>query len=389
MRILFHHRIASQDGQYVHVEELVAALRQLGHEVTIVGPKVLEKKGFGSEDGFVSALRKHLPKSIYELLELGYSVIAYRRLKKAVLKHRPDCIYERYNLFSPAGVWLSKKYGLPLGVEVNAPLFDERSRYGGIALPKLADWSESYVWHNADALFVVTDVLADRVADTGVPRDRIEVVHNGIDLNRFVPGDPDAAKRELGLEGRLVLGFAGFARDWHGLDRVVRLLASPAGSNGHFLLVGDGPAVDGIRRLAAELGVTDRITITGIVDRDAIPRYVNGFDIALQPDVVDYASPLKMFEYLALGRAVVAPDKPNIREIINHGENGYLFDPDSPDGFAEAVSSLCQNSELREHLGKTARETIVMRDLTWSNNAARVVETFEALVQQVDRIPAT
>jgi glycosyltransferase involved in cell wall biosynthesis len=92
--------------------------------------------------------------------------------------------------------------------------------------------------------------------------------------------------------------------------------------------VGDGPARAAIESLTESLGIPDRVTVTGIIDRDEVARYVGVFDIALQPDVVEYASPLKLFEYMALGKAIIAPDRANIREILTHGRDALLFDPD-------------------------------------------------------------
>lgn len=383
MKILYHHRIASKDGQYVHVEEMVKAFRRLGHEIIMVAPSVAENKEFGSEGGFVKSLKQHLPKAMYELMELAYSVIAYLKLAKAIKQHRPDVIYERYNLFLPAGVWAKKKFKLPFLLEVNAPLFDERKKYDGIALKRLAHWSESYAWRNADIALPVTQVLANRVMQESISADKIRVIHNGIDTDKFgnVP-DAKMCKKELGLEGRLVLGFTGFVRDWHGLDKVVELLPIDNGEKRHLLVVGDGPARAAIEQRAAELGVSDQVTITGIVGRDRIPAYVSAFDIALQPDVVDYASPLKMFEYLALGRAIVAPDKDNIKEILEHEKNGYLFEADDTAAFLKATEYLCQDDVLRQRLAQQARETISQKNYTWLNNAKVVTGLFESLLEK-------
>ncbi|WP_234484013.1 glycosyltransferase [Noviherbaspirillum pedocola] len=150
MKILYHHRTRSKDGQYVHIEEMIHALRDLGHEVIIVAPPGSESEDFGSDAGMVAWLKRHIPKFIYELMELAYSFVAYRQLAAAVKKHQPDCLYERYNLFLPAGIWIKRRFGLPMLLEVNAPIFEERARYDGLALKGLARWSQAYAWRNAD-----------------------------------------------------------------------------------------------------------------------------------------------------------------------------------------------------------------------------------------------
>lgn len=384
MRILYHHRTRSKDGQYVHIEEMINALRKQGHEVIIVAPPSAETESFGSDAGAVALLKRWLPKWFYELMELGYSLVAYRRLAKAVEQHRPDCIYERYNLFLPAGVWLARKYKLPLLLEVNAPILEERSRYDGLSLTRLARWSQAYAWKNADMVLPVTRVLGDIVASYGVPQERIVVIPNGINGERFGSApDVEAAKRALGLEGNLVLGFTGFVRDWHGLDKVIDLIANDTPeSRRHLLVVGDGPARAGLEKQARELGIANRVTFTGIVGRDDVARHVAAFDIALQPAVVAYASPLKLFEYLALGKAIVGPAQPNIEEILAQDKNAVLFDPDSTASLAAAVDRLCVDHALREKVAAGARATIVEQKLTWHENALRVVGLFRGLMQR-------
>jgi glycosyltransferase involved in cell wall biosynthesis len=210
MRILYSHRIQSRDGQSVHVEELIAAFRALGHEVMVVGPGFYEKAKFGGESGVVSAIRSHLPQWFGELAELIYNVPAWWRLRRAHRRFRPDLIYERYNLYFLAGTLVSRRKGTPLFLEVNAPLADERSRHGGLGLPWLAYRLERFVWHAADRVLTVTGVLKGMIAADGIPPARIEVIPNGIDPTRFAslplrPVAPDP----------VVLGFVGFVRDWH------------------------------------------------------------------------------------------------------------------------------------------------------------------------------
>jgi glycosyltransferase involved in cell wall biosynthesis len=208
------------------------------------------------------------------------------------------------------------------------------------------------------------------------------VIPNGINQERFSATDTDSRlRKELNLEDKLVLGFTGFVREWHRLDRVVSLLNTIEKQRPrHLLLVGDGPSCDLIKRKAMELGVLDKVTITGIVPREKIATYVSCFDIALQPDVVEYASPLKLFEYLALGRAIVAPDTPNIREVLENGRNSILFNPEEESSFLDAVERLCNEPLLRKKIAIEARKTVTEGGYTWDNNARRVEEIFGLLI---------
>jgi glycosyltransferase involved in cell wall biosynthesis len=384
VKILYHHRIRSKDGQFVHIEELVHALRALGHEVILCGPAVVETESFGKPDQFGHGLRRLLPKAVYELLETGYNAVAFLRLLAAWRRHKPDALYERYNLFLVAGTWLKRLTGLPMIVEVNAPLSEERAKYGGLSLIAFAKRLERYVWRKADWVVTVTRPLARHIEDaSGMPK-HIVIMPNGIDPDRFdaAPATDDA-KRRLKLGGRTVLGFTGFVRDWHRLDRIIDFIAdSPKRPDLCLVIVGDGPAVPDLRAHAQSRGVADRVIFKGLVPRDAVRDHVAAFDIALQPAVTPYASPLKMIEYMALGRAIVAPDLPNIAELLRDGETGLLFDANAEGAIARALDRLLDDPALRARIGEAARAAVRTQKLTWRNNAERSVELFRKAARQ-------
>lgn len=380
MKILYHHRIRSKDGQYVHIEELTDALKRMGHEIIVVGPGAVAAEKFGTDAGMVAWLKKSLPRFLYELMEFAYAFWDYRRLRRVAREQKPDCLYERYNLMLPSGVWLKHRLGLPMLLEVNAPLYEERSRYGGIALKALARWTERYTWCGADRVLPVTEVLARYVRRAGVSAERVAVIPNGINADRFSGVATTAeAKARFGLEARFVLGFVGFMREWHGLDEVIDLIAAHRQDDWHALLVGDGPARTALEQRARRLGVRDRVTLTGIVEREQVANYIAAFDVALQPHVVPYASPLKLFEYLVLARAIVAPATDNIREVLVDGVNAVLFDPARPGTFCLAVETLSQDPALRRRIADAAGRTIEELGLTWTHNAERVTQIFAEL----------
>ena len=382
MKILYHHRIGSQDGQAVHIDSLIGALRRAGHDVQIVSPPSFGKVDFGGQARWLGRLRRRLPRAAYELLELAYNAPALWRLYRAGRRHRPDLIYERYNLFMVAGVLFARLHRTPIFLEVNSPLAQERAAFGGLALTRLAGWLERRIWRAADLVLPVSHVLAEIVRRAGVPAERVAVIANGIDDESFRCPDNDRAKRGLGLAGKTVLGFVGFVREWHGLEGVIDLLIDPrCPGDVHLLVVGDGPALPTLRARAERLGLSQRVTFAGLIDRGALARHIAAFDIALQPKAVGYASPLKLFEYMAAGKPVVAPNQANIREILVDGDSARLFEPDDDAAFREAVIELACDMPLRQRLGVGARRTILERGYTWASNAARVAELYRRLQQ--------
>jgi len=378
MRVLYHHRILARDGMQVHVREIVAALRRRGHTVALVGPtpgdgKAASPTSLASAVEWLGGLRHRLPSWVSELLELAYNVFAWQRLKAEARAFAPDVIYERYNLFLLAGVWLKRALGVPLLVEVDAPLVHERATYAKLALTPLARWAERTVWRQADAVLPVSHALAEFVRAAGVPEERIVVIPNGVRPEAYrEDGSGPALRRQLGLDGRVVFGFVGFVRAWHGLERVLEVFAQRPDEGLHLLIVGDGPARADLEARAVDLGLQDRLTTTGAVLHNEVPGYLRAFDVALQPDVTPYASPLKLFEYMAAGCAIIAPDRANIREIVTDGATALLFDPEAPDQLGAAVARLAADPALRSRLGQAAAVAIHREGRTWDANAARI-----------------
>jgi len=380
LKILYHHRVAAQDGQSVHIKELTAAFKDIGHELIFVGPS-LRPKEFGAENSFLALVRRVLPQFMQEILELLYGYRAYSKLKKAYKEHKPDILYERHNLFLPAGSKLKAKTGIPYLLEVNAPLAEERSKYSGLQLKNFAARMEVSTWKAADMAFPVSNILAKKLRSAGLKEKQITVMHNGINHADYASVDTQKIRKKYGIENRIVLGFTGFLREWHRLDYVISMIANfPEESSPHLLVVGDGPAIETCKLLSQELNIASRIHFAGFCSRAEIPEYLAAMDIALQPAVTDYASPLKIFEYMESSLAIIAPNQPNIREILTHNENALLFDPQDFAAAEDEILQLVTDSVLRKKLGKSAKQTIKTARHTWRDNAERITEIAHTLI---------
>lgn len=382
MRILYSHRTKSADGQYVHIRALTDALRARGHEIIMAGPDDQGEAATRALDaGGGVSLREKLPKPLYEAAEFAYSAPAYFRLEARAKAGAPDVLYERYNLFYHSGVRLARAKRLPFILEVNAPLVAERARHGGLALKNLAEWSEGSIWRAADKLLPVTRVLAGMIEAEGVAPEKIEIIPNGVEASFLGEVDPRPVRARYGLQDKLVLGFTGFVRDWHGLDRIVRFLAAERARDLHLLIVGDGDVVAALQDEAGRLGVAERMTVTGVVQREEVASHVAAFDVALQPAVVPYASPLKLIEYMALGKAIIAPDRDNIKELLTNGADGVLVPAEDEAALHAGLRRLVSDAALRDKLGRAARATLDRRNLTWAGNAERVERIAETLLK--------
>ena len=199
----------------------------------------------------------------------------------------------------------------------------------------------------------------------------------GVDREQFNPQvDGSAIRQRYGLEDRFVVGFLGWIRPWHGVDQLVDAVAQLArqAPQMSLLIVGDGPALPGLREQVAAAGLGDRVHFSGPVKQADVPRHLAAMDVTVQPNVTDYASPIKLFEYLAMGKAVIAPDKPNIREVLEDGIDGLLFQPGDAVDMARALLSLYEDRELLRKFSDAAVSVVERRGYFWESNAASVLK---------------
>jgi glycosyltransferase involved in cell wall biosynthesis len=381
MRILYHHRTRAEDAQNVHITSLQNAWRALGHQVREVSLVDDRAQADGARPEKKAAQSKHsegrgaLGSLVYELLSLGYNFYGAARLRRAVREFSPALIYERHSLNLCAGAFVARQFKVPFVVEVNAPLVDEMKKESGLVGEAVARRCERYVLEAADKVIVVTDVLRRHFEQAGIDTRHFEVMHNGIDPQQFHPEvDARLIREQYALKGKCVIGFVGWMRQWHRLDLLFEAFATlPNREECVLLLVGAGPALPGLLERARELGIAAQAHFTGPVRHADIPAHIAAMDITVLPAIPPYASPMKLFEYMAMGKAVIMPDQPNLREIVRDGENGVLV-PASDNGVGRALHALAADQALRARLAGAAAETIHRGKFYWTENARRVLE---------------
>jgi glycosyltransferase involved in cell wall biosynthesis len=169
-----------------------------------------------------------------------------------------------------------------------------------------------------------------------------------------------------------VVGFVGSFQEFHGATLLARMIVRVARSRpaARFLLVGDGTQAEPLRRVAREIG--DRVQFTGRVPHHRVPALVRAFDIGVLPDTAFYCSPLKVVEWMAAARAIVAPAYGSLTDLVTPDQEALLFPPHDEDAFVAAVVALIDDPGRRRALGAAAR-TRALAGLTWRHNAARVL----------------
>lgn len=283
-------------------------------------------------------------------------------------------VYERYSLWSSAGMRCAQEYGIPGVLEVNAPLIEEQLRYRVPVDRGVAESVARKAFAAALALVAVSEEVAQYLVEKyPEARGKTRIIPNGVDPTRF-PNNLRSTR--LAPPGVFTIAFVGSFQEWHGLRVLLDAFQLIAAKDPtlRLLLVGEGPERKQVTMTIATMGMSEQVVMTGAVGEDEIPRLLSSCDVAVAPYPVIspfYFSPLKLYEYMAAGLAVVASDIGQIARVIDHGVNGWLVPPGDAQALAAAIVRLRQAPELRQLLGTAARAQVRERH-TWPRIVAEV-----------------
>ena len=388
-------------GASIHVRELTRALVREGHEVIVLTPR----RGGTPPPGYdvpvieigpevVDAeLRRHISGDeaggeplANEVRGLLYASTMRHRATALLHEWRPDIIYERHALPGLAGRAIANELGIPHLLEINAPLAREQARHRTVHLRSTASALEARSIVAADAVIVVSAALARWALEAGVERSRIHMLSNGVDPDRFATAaDATQLRRRLHLDGKTpVVGFVGTLKPWHDVAGVLRAagMLRRRGVPLRLLIVGEGPMRPQLERMAGEEGLAAETRFTGAVAHDAIPGYLRAMDAAVVPYAStpgdSYFSPLKLFEYGAAARPVIAADIGEIAHCVRDRETGLLY----PSGNAETLSSglhhILSDRAGAARMGEALRDHVTTEH-TWTGNARTVADIAQRL----------
>ena len=387
MRILYHHRTQAEDAQGIHIAEMVNAFRELGHKVEMVS-LVESDQGAGGkgESRTWAKIMSFAPDWFYEVMGLGYNVYGFYRLARTARRFKPDLIYERYSLNTFCGVWISRLFRIPIALEVNAPLYYEQQKLGKLTFKSFARFSEKWICSHASLTIVVTAVMKEMLIKEGIPAEKMVVMHNGINPARISKNvSPENVRQKYHLTDSIVIGFVGWFRKWHGLEMLLEAVnnAGLSEKGVKLLLVGDGPAYPDLLRYAQENHMQDSVIFTGPVEKEQIPEYIAAIDIAVQPSATEYACPMKIIEYMGMGKCILAPAQANIQEILDDNISAVFFTPGSTTSLQTALTRLVENAALRKNLADNAYKSLITREMTWKRNARETLKLAFHLVPQL------
>ena len=379
MRILYHHRTRGLHVEGVHIRGIVHALRALGHDVSIMSfpgtdPEHESTTRANSKRRWLAKTITRLPGVLFECFELAYNLVTLVRASAAIRRQKPQLIYERYSLFLFATIWLARRRGIPLVLEINDSSLVERVR--PLRLRSLARHIEGWCLRHCTGLVFISSYFRDE-AQAAYGRIAPSVISpNAVDLARFDPARFDIAtlRAERGLVDRIVCGHIGVFAHWHGIDGFVEAIAARLAEVPQLALVfvGDGLTLPAVRARVAECGLSDRVLLPGRVAHDDIASWIACMDYAVLPNSNHYGSPMKLFELMGMGVAVVAPDYAPVAEVIGDGDTGWLFPRGETAACVQRVLDLAMQQDERRRVGAAARRYIE-RERQWRNNAEQLL----------------
>jgi glycosyltransferase involved in cell wall biosynthesis len=316
-------------------------------------------------------------------------------------------IYQRMSLGNYSGVELSRRHRVPLVLEYNGSEAWVANNWGQpLRFHGLACRTEEVCLRHAHAVVTISEVLQEELLERGVEPERIAMYPNCIDPRTFDPDRLPAEAMEVrerhGLaRDNIVVGFIGTFGPWHGVDVLAQAIRSLVESESewlrrhkvHFLIVGDGAKMPVVRQVLEGSGWQEFCTLTGVVPQAQAPEYLAAADVLLSPHVANadgtrfFGSPTKLFEYMAMGKAIVASDLDQIGKVLERSLRAGQLPAEEPAGTEDRLSVLAQPGDVesllagirfcvmrprwREVLGRNARAEALAK-YTWSHHVGAI-----------------
>lgn len=333
-------------------------------------------------------------RNLRDIASLFFSDTVYKAAS-AELKNQPiSMLYQRSAANSYAGVRLAMDRRVPFVLEYNgsevwvAKYWADRKKLRGEALSIRI---EQLTFEKADLIVCVSEPLRAELKERGIPTEKILVNPNGVNPQLYHPGvDGGAVRRRYGLAADdVVIGFIGTFGAWHGTEILAKAFVRLVREHGaerrmKLLLVGDGMRMNQVREILEAGGVMAQCVLTGLIPQLEGPSYLAACDILVSPQIPNadgspfFGSPTKLFEYMAMGKAIAASELEQIGEVIHHQKTGLLCRPGNVEDLKAALLRLAEDPALRKRLGQAARAD-VLANYTWEAHVARTMKKLEEL----------
>lgn len=385
----------SVGGSITHTINVIKQLQLLGIQVTAVLPKEYpELTTLGVEQIILSC-----PDFAYDRAIFAANQKFHQELSNLVKQLQPDFIYERVIPGMYVGAIVATELSCPYIVEYNGSELIMNSSYSkqkNLYQSYFID-AEKIVFQQASCIITVSEIIADYLFKTGILAEKVLINPNGADPAIFKPCEATylSKRQKLNIaESDILVGFIGTFGGWHGIDIIAKAAEQIATSenNIRFVLIGNGENYSRVSNLVIEKNLEDRILLTGFLDASDSIEYLQACDILLSPQTNSlkksqfYGSPIKMFEYMGLGKAIIASDLMQIGQVLRPAllsnsldsnsiitdEAAVLIPPGAFESLRDSILFLAENSEIREKLGANARKSL-LENYTWNKHVAKII----------------
>jgi glycosyltransferase involved in cell wall biosynthesis len=322
-----------------------------------------------------------------ELPSLAFNEVFYLLANSSIGEEPLSFIYQRYSLNDYSGVRLARDKNLPFVLEYNGSEIKSGLRLGKfLKYEALSKRIEEVNLKAADLVVVVSRPLKDELTARGVESEKILINPNGVDTDKYSPQvDGSPVRKRYGLEEKKVLGFIGTFGKWHGAEVLARAFAELARGDTKFreetrlLMVGDGITMPLVKEILGRYYVKDLCVLTGTLPQAEGPAYLAACDILVEPYVPNqdgtpfFGSPTKLFEYMAMGKGIVASKLGQIGEILKPNETALMVKSGDKDSLKVGLKVLTGDKALSDRLGRAAREECVAK-YTWKEHTRKIIE---------------
>lgn len=395
MKILYysphpHIPMFAQTGAGTHIREMIQAFRQNGHEVEtlIMGGEDAStgthiQTANVSTGGIKKIIKSFIPSCIWEGIKdwqmERYDQYAQQRLAAKMDSYKPDLIYERAAYLQTSGIKEAKKKNIPHIFEWNGPFMHERKKlYGNSAYFPVAKKNERTQLSDTQLNVVTSTAMRDYFAKKyQLPENKFLVVPNAIDIAKIQTNSQIVAelREKWQLQDKIVIGFVGQIMAWHGVGILLSAFYHLHQAYPHLrlLIVGEGKMLAEYKQYAIEKGIAEKVIFTGKIPHKEVFNHIEVMDITVMANSNWYGSPVKIFEYGAMGKAIIAPDNIPVRDVMIDNEDGILVQP-STDSLKFALIKLIDNEELRKKVA-VAFQQKVLQKYTWKHAAKHLLAT--------------
>lgn len=368
-------------GNFIHIREFIINFNKMGGNAFLV-----HRDRTNFRTNLVTAYNIKwpiYPHRAWQFYQLTFNLRLYQAGRAIVRREMPEVIHERQTYNGFGGFLLAKKFRLPFVLEVNAPLKHEL----GMQYTNFYKWvgniTEEKIVTRADKVITVSASLKTYLLNRfNIASNKVEVVPNGVDPKIFNPEVSGVdVRHRYNLNDNPVVSFAGSLQRWHGVDILLNAAKKMLTINPSvkFMIIGSGGEEKRLKEQA-----TKNVIFTGAVNYPDVPNYLAASDIVVAPYPqinFFYFSPIKLFEYMSVGKPIIASNIGQIGEVLEHGKTGLLIEPGNYDELAKGILTLLEDEDLKTKLGMNARIE-VEKKYSWECNARKIMGIYKGLISK-------